>query len=382
MMIVDGQSLSKLRTRTSEKWSGSAEDVLPMPVAEMDFEIDQSIKDRLNALIDNSDTGYLGSTKELEANLSSFAKTRWGWDIDPEFIYTCGDVSVGMLEPTRMVMQPGEKIMLNTPVYMNMRNWANRVGAEIFDAPMAKSGMRFTLDFDAIEAGYKSGVKIHYLCNPHNPTGTVFEKAELSRLADLAQHYGVMVFSDEIHGAITYQSGAFVPFLSVSDAARKVGIAVTSASKAWNLAGLKCAQIVTADPAMKAMVDSMPASVRYSSSLFGAHASAVAYKATEWLDAALVTLDRNRRLLDRELRENLPTVNYRIPDASYLGWLDVTSLDLGEDPAKSILERGRLSLSNGILFGPDSQNFVRINFACNEEVITEGVNRLKRAANL
>jgi cystathionine beta-lyase len=95
MMIVDGQSLSKLRTRTSEKWSGSAEDVLPMPVAEMDFEIDQSIKDRLNALIDNSDTGYLGSTKELEANLSSFAKTRWGWDIDPEFIYTCGDVSVG-----------------------------------------------------------------------------------------------------------------------------------------------------------------------------------------------------------------------------------------------------------------------------------------------
>lgn len=353
-----------------------------MPVAEMDFEIDQSIKDRLNALIDNSDTGYLGSTKELEANLSSFAKTRWGWDIDPEFIYTCGDVSVGMLEPTRMVMQPGEKIMLNTPVYMNMRNWANRVGAEIFDAPMAKSGMHFTLDFDAIEAGYKSGVKIHYLCNPHNPTGTVFEKAELSRLADLAQHYGVMVFSDEIHGAITYQSGAFVPFLSVSDAARKVGIAVTSASKAWNLAGLKCAQIVTADPAMKAMVDSMPASVRYSSSLFGAHASAVAYKATEWLDAALVTLDRNRRLLDRELRENLPTVNYRIPDASYLGWLDVTSLDLGEDPAKSILERGRLSLSNGILFGPDSQNFVRINFACNEEVITEGVNRLKRAANL
>jgi cystathionine beta-lyase len=380
MIKVEGQSLAQLHTRTSEKWTGSEPDVLPMPVAEMDFEIDQSIKDRLHALVDNSDTGYLGSTKELEVNLATFAKNRWNWEIDPDFIYTCGDVGIGMSEPTRMVVQPGEKIMINTPVYMNMRNWANRVLAEVVDAPMLKNGMHFTLDFEAIEAGYRSGVKIHYLCNPHNPTGTVFSSEELSRLADLAYKYGVMVFSDEIHGPIAYESSAFVPFLSVSEAARSVGIAVTSASKAWNLAGLKCAQIITADPKMKEMIDSMPKSVRFSASLFGSHANAVAYTATEWLDAAIVTLDRNRRFLERELSQKLPTVDYRIPDASYLGWLDISSLNLGEDPSAAILEKGRLLVSNGILFGPDSQNFVRINFACSEEVISEGVNRLSVAA--
>jgi cystathionine beta-lyase len=185
-----------------------------------------------------------------------------------------------------------------------------------------------------------------------------------------------------MHGPITYEAEAFVPFLSVSDAARKVGMAVTSASKAWNLAGLKCAQIITADPHMKAIVDSMPMSVRFSASLFGSHASAVAFTSIEWLDAAILTLDRNRRFLKTELHDQLPSVEYRIPDASYLGWLDVTSLELGEDPAKTILEKGRLMLSNGILFGPDSQNFVRINFACNKEIITEGIKRLKLASNL
>lgn len=382
MITVEGQSLEMLRTRTSEKWTGSESDVLPMPVAEMDFELDIAIKERLHSLVNNSDTGYLGSTKELETNLASFAQKRWNWQVDPDYIYVCGDVAVGMLEPTRMIIKPGEKIMLNTPVYMNMRNWANRAQAEIIDAPMAKNGMHFTLDFEAIEAGYKNGVKIHYLCNPHNPTGTVFTHSELSRLADLAEKYNVMVFSDEIHGPITYEAEAFVPFLSVSDAARKVGMAVTSASKAWNLAGLKCAQIITADPNMKAIVDSMPMSVRFSASLFGSHASAVAFTSIEWLDAAILTLDRNRRFLKTELHDQLPSVEYRIPDASYLGWLDVTSLELGEDPAKTILEKGRLMLSNGILFGPDSQNFVRINFACNKEIITEGIKRLKLASNL
>jgi cystathionine beta-lyase len=381
MISIEGQSLEILRARTSEKWTGCPSDVLPMPVAEMDFELDEAIKERLHSLVNNSDTGYLGSTKELQTNLVSFAQKRWNWEIDPDHIYVCGDVAVGMLEPTRMIVKAGEKIMLNTPVYMNMRNWANRAQAEIVDAPMAKKGMHFTLDFEAIEAGYKNGVKIHYLCNPHNPTGTVFTHLELSRLADLAENYNVMVFSDEIHGPVAYESGAFVPFLSVSDAARKVGMAVTSASKAWNLAGLKCAQIVTADPHMKAIVDSMPMSVRFSASLFGSHASAVAFTATEWLDAAILTLDRNRRFLRTELHDQLPSVEYRIPDASYLGWLDVTSLDLGEDPARTILDKGKLMLSNGILFGPDSQNFVRINFACSKEIITEGIKRLKLAAN-
>jgi cystathionine beta-lyase len=380
MVNVDGQSLEILRKRTSAKWNTASHDVLPMPVAEMDFEIDPAIKARLHALVEASDTGYAGNLVELRTNLASYAKLAWNWELDPEQVYACGDVGVGMIETGRAVTKPGEKVMINTPVYMNMRNWASRLNLEVVDAQMIKNGMHYTLDFDAIEAGYKSGVKAHFFCNPHNPTGTVFTKEELSRLADLAKQYGVIVLSDEIHAPITYEKGAFVPFLNVSENAREVGICVTSASKAWNLAGLKCAQIITQHPKMHAVIESMPMGVRFSASHFGVHAGAVAFTCTDWLDAAMVTLDRNRKFLAKELAEKLPQVNYRVPDCSYLSWLDVTALDLGEDPSKTILERGKLLVSNGILFGPQSQSYVRLNFGTSAEIISQGVDRLVLAA--
>jgi cystathionine beta-lyase len=380
MTHVDGQPLDILYKRTSAKWTGSPSDILPMPVAEMDFEIDPAIKARLHALVDASDTGYAGNNLELRMNLAGFAKKAWNWELDPEQISTCGDVGVGMVEVGRAVTKPGEKVMINTPVYLNMRNWADRLNLEVVDAQMHKDGMHYTLDFDAIEAGYKSGVKAHFLCNPHNPTGTVFTKEELSRLADLAKKYGVIVLSDEIHAPITYEKGAFVPFLSVSETAREVGICVTSASKAWNLAGLKCAQIITQHEKTKAIIDAMPMGVRFGASHFGVHAGAVAFTCTDWLEGALKTLDRNRKLLASLLAEKLPQVHYRVPDCSYLAWLDVTELGLGEDPAKTIFDQGKLYVNSGILFGPQSANFVRMNFGTSAEIITEGVNRLVKAA--
>jgi cystathionine beta-lyase len=380
MTHVDGQPLDVLYKRTSAKWTGSPSDILPMPVAEMDFEIDPAIKARLHALVDASDTGYAGNNLELRMNLAAFAKKAWNWELDPEQISTCGDVGVGMVEVGRAVTKPGEKVMINTPVYLNMRNWADRLNLEVVDAQMHKDGMHYTLDFDAIEAGYKSGVKAHFLCNPHNPTGTVFTKEELSRLADLAKKYGVVVLSDEIHAPITYEKGAFVPFLSVSETAREVGICVTSASKAWNLAGLKCAQIITQHEKTKAIIDAMPMGVRFGASHFGVHAGAVAFTCTDWLEGAMKTLDRNRKLLATLLAEKLPQVHYRIPDCSYLAWLDVTELGLGEDPAKTIFDQGKLYVNAGILFGPQSANFVRMNFGTSAEIIAEGVNRLVKAA--
>ncbi len=380
MINVDGQSLEILRKRTSAKWTTAPSDVLPMPVAEMDFEIDPAIKARLHQLVEASDTGYAGDNTELRMNLAGYAKSAWNWELDPEQISTCGDVGVGMVEVGRAVTKPGEKVMINTPVYLNMRNWASRLNLEVVDAQMHKDGMRYTLDFDAIEAGYKSGVKAHFLCNPHNPTGTVFTKEELSHLADLAKQYGVIVLSDEIHAPITYEKGAFVPFLSVSETAREVGICVTSASKAWNLAGLKCAQIITQHEKTKAIIDGMPMGVRFGASQFGVHAGDVAFTCTDWLEGAMKTLDRNRKLLASLLAEKLPQVHYRVPDCSYLAWLDVRELGLGEDPAKTIFDQGKLYVNSGILFGPQSANFVRMNFGTSAEIITEGVNRLVKAA--
>ena len=376
MAKLSALPLAQLQQRKSAKWREFPADVLPLPVAEMDFEIAKPIRDVLSQMIGGSDTGYLGPIPELGINFAKFAKARWGWEIDPDQVFTATDVGVGMVEMARTVVKPGDLIMINSPVYHNMNNWITELACKPFDAPLIKDGLHYTIDLDAIEKGYKSGVKAHFLCSPHNPVGTVFTKAELAILAELAKKYGVTVFSDEIHAPLTYNAADFTPFLAVSETAREVGICVTAASKSWNLAGLKCATIITAHPKQYERAKAMPMAVHYRASLFGAVASATAYECVDWLDSAIETMDSNRKFIAKLLTEKLPSVGYRIPDCSYLAWLDLTSLNLGANPSEILLEKGRLALNSGITFGPESGQFVRLNFATSEEIIAEAISRI------
>jgi len=376
MTKLSALPLSQLQKRRSAKWREFPSDVLPLPVAEMDFEIAKPIRDVLEEMIKGSDTGYLGPIPELGINLAKFSKARWGWEIDPEQVFTATDVGVGMVEMARTVVNPGDSIMINSPVYHNMNNWIAELKCKSYDAPLTKTGLHYTLDLDAVERGYKAGVKAHFLCNPHNPVGTVFNKEELAALAELAKKYGVTVFSDEIHAPLTYDAKQFVPFLAVSETAREVGICVTAASKSWNLAGLKCATIITAHPKQLERAKSMPMAVHYRASLFGAVASAVAYECADWLDSAIATMESNRRFLANLLSKELPNVGYRIPDFSYLAWLDLKKLNLGENPSEVLLEKGKLAVNAGVMFGAESASFVRLNFATSEEIISEAISRM------
>jgi cystathionine beta-lyase len=381
MTKLSALPLSQLQKRRSAKWREFPSDVLPLPVAEMDFEIAKPIRDVLEEMIKGSDTGYLGPIPELGINLAKFSKARWGWEVDPEQVFTATDVGVGMVEMARTVVNPGDSIMINSPVYHNMNNWIAELKCKSFDAPLIKTGLHYTLDLDAVERGYKAGVKAHFLCNPHNPVGTVFNKEELAALAEIAKKYGVTVFSDEIHAPLTYDATQFVPFLAVSETAREVGICVTAASKSWNLAGLKCATVITAHPKQQERAKAMPAAVHFRASLFGAVASATAYQCSDWLDSAIETFDGNRNYLKKLLTQSLPTVGYRVPDFSYLAWLDLTSLNLGENPAQTLLEKGKLALNAGAMFGADSGNFVRLNFATSEEILDEAISRIAECVN-
>ena len=376
MTKLSALPLSQLQKRRSAKWREFPSDVLPLPVAEMDFEIAKPIRDVLEEMIKGSDTGYLGPIPELGINLAKFSKARWGWEIDPEQVFTATDVGVGMVEMARTVVNPGDLIMINSPVYHNMNNWITELKCKFHDAPLTKAGLHYTIDLNAIERGYAAGVKAHFLCNPHNPVGTVFTREELAELAELAKKYGVTVFSDEIHAPLTYDAKNFVPFLAVSETAREVGICVTAASKSWNLAGLKCATVVTAHPKQQERAKSMPEAVHFRASLFGAVASATAYECVDWLDGAIETFESNRKYLKNLLTQSLPAVGYRVPDFSYLAWLDLSGLNLGENPAQVLLEKGKLALNAGITFGPESGNFVRLNFATGEEMLDEAVSRI------
>ena len=372
--------LAKLQERSSAKWRDFAKDVLPLPVAEMDYEIALPIREKLTQMISQSDTGYLGGMPELAESLAFFAKSRWNWDVDVDSVFPATDVGVGVIEMTRMIVQPGDGIVLNSPVYHNIGNWIDELKCHRVDAPLKRDGLTYSLDFEAVEKAYASGAKAHFLCHPANPVGAIFSREDLVTLAELAKKYSVVIVSDEIHGPLVYSEGAFVPFLAVSDTAREVGFCVTSASKSWNLAGLKCAQIVTGSDRFRAIAKSMPPAVLWRASLFGAVAASVAYRCIDWLDSANATNDRNRRYLKEILESSVPQVGYRIPDGGYLAWLDLGALNLGSNPTERLLKEAKVAFNSGASFGPGHDQFVRLNFATSEEIIAEAVRRIASLA--
>ena len=372
--------LAELRKRKSVKWRRYPADVLPLPVAEMDFHIADPIKTALRDMIDRSDTGYLGPFPELFDAFRDFSKERWNWQIDVSHMRIATDVGVGVVEVARTLLKPGEKMMINSPVYDNMWNWVKELGAELVDVPLKENNLDYRLDLDAVESAYRAGVKVHLLCHPHNPVGIIHKRSELEKLADLAVKYGVTIISDEIHAPITYPKNEFVPFLLVSQAARECGVTVTSASKAFNLAGLKCAMIITGGEALKNQINAMPLSVGFRASLFGAVAATAALRdGKAWLDGCLITLDQNRTLLRNLILAKLPAVGYRIPDFGYLAWLDLTSLNLGSDPCATLLERGKVAINGGLMYGPRHSQFARFNFGTSPEIITEAIDRIVRS---
>lgn len=374
---VDALPLEDLRTHRSTKWRDFPADVLPLPVAEMDFPVAAPIRELLLEMVSCSDLGYLGPAPELSLAFQSFALTRWKWELDPAQVHLATDVGVGVVEVLRLFAQAGDQVLLSSPVYHNFYTWIREAHLKSVDVPFESNGLEWNINFDAIETAYQNGVKIHLLCNPHNPLGRLYTKEELTRIAILAEQYSVLVISDEIHGPLTFPGSAFVPFLSIGRVAESVGVVITAASKAWNIAGLKCALVVSQSEKMTAELKRLPPAMHYRASLLGAFASATAFaECGDWLDAVIRKLDSNRRFLQQLLRINIPEIKYRMPDNSYLAWLDLSALGLGENPAKVLLDRGRVGLNEGGSFGPNTSQFVRLNFATSESILTEAVDRM------
>ena len=374
--------LSELQTHRSEKWRSFPKDVLPLPVAEMDFPVADPIRQTLREMIDHSDLGYLGPIPEMGTAFADFAKRRWGWDVDPLQVRIAADVGVGIVEVLRVITKPGDKVLINSPIYPNFFTWCKETHLVEVDVPLTQSetqinGSNWILDWDGIEKAYASGIKAHLISNPHNPLGRVYTREELSRFADLAKKHNVYLLSDEIHAPLTFAEHTFTPFLAVSETAREVGITITAASKGWNIAGLKCAIIVTENAQVHETLNAIAPATHYRASLLGAFASVTAFEKGEpWLDALMVQLDHNRNLVASLIESKTPGVGYRIPHCSYLAWLDLTSFNLGEDPSAVLREKGKVAFVQGLRFGVQSTQFVRLNFATSPEILEEAFNRL------
>ena len=381
---VSAPNLAELQTHRSEKWRGFASDVLPLPVAEMDYPVAQPIRDLLSEMVAKSDLGYLGSIPELGQGFAYFAGTRWNWEVDPLQVRAATDVGVAVVEILRVFTQPGDSILLSSPVYHNFYNWINETKLNLVDVPFERTGDEssnpWEMNWDGIEKAYASGLKVHILCSPHNPLGRIYSKEELLRLVALAKRYEVLIISDEIHAPLTYKDKSFTPMLSLGKEAEEVSITVTAASKGWNIAGLKCAIIVTQNEALKSKLDSMPIAVHYRASLLGGFATAIAFaEGGVWLDSVIENLDHNRRMIKELLSSQLPSVRYHLPNNSYLAWLDLEALNLGEDPSITLLEKGRVAFNAGHTYGKQCSQYVRLNFATSPTIVTEAIHRIARA---
>ncbi len=370
--------LDSLRQKTSSKWRRYDPDVLPMHVAEMDFDVAPEIKQAIIERVDRGDLGYLGPIPELGEATANFANSRWGWQLDPKLVTPAIDVGVAAVEIFRVLAQPGDKVLINSPVYTNFYTWISESKLELVDVPLRPENDVWKLDLAGIEDAFRSGVKVFLLCNPQNPVGRVHRNSELEAIAMLADKYGVFVISDEIHAPLTYPEVEFTPYLSVAGSAN--GYALSSASKAWNIAGLKAAVIVSGSAAAAKRISTMPPAVHWRTSIIGAFATVAAFNnATTWLDETISQLDHNRRLVADLLVSKLPAVGYQIPESSYLAWLDLSAFGQNSSWHDQILARGRLAIVPGQEYGKPYPNFVRLNFATYPNVITAGIERLAKS---
>ncbi|WP_276073291.1 MalY/PatB family protein [Mycobacterium paraense] len=374
------------------KWRAHTDDVLPLWVAEMDVNLAPTVADALRRAIDIGDTGYPCGTAFAEA-VSEFASRRWQWhDLDVGRTAIVPDVMLGVVETLRLVTDRGDAVVVNPPVYAPFYAFVAHDGRRVIEAPLDAGG-RIDLGSlaDAFGRAVASGGKAAYLlCNPHNPTGTVHTAEELRQVAELARRFGVRVVSDEIHAPVILPGARFVPYLTVPGAEN--ALAVTSASKAWNLSGLKAA-LAIAGPEAAADLRRMPEEVSHGPSHFGIIAHAEAFRSGgDWLDALLGGLDENRTLLGELVAEHLPGVNYQWPQGTYLAWLDCRKLGFAEQaadglavvadlagPARWFLDHARVALSSGHVFGTGGAGHVRLNFATSKAILGEALSRMGSA---
>jgi cystathionine beta-lyase len=362
--------------RSSVKWTRYAPDVIPLSVAEMDFAVAPSVAETIVERVRASDFGYIDSPGPLAGAFAEFASTRWNWTVDPSAVRVTTDVSAAIAETLRYGIPRGGTVVINPPVYTAFYELIDEVAAERREVPLLVDGTTWSLDLAGLEREFAAGADAFLLCNPQNPIGVVFDADTLSEVARLAAKYDVLVISDEVHAPLTHPGVTFVPFL---DIARRYGarcICVTSASKGWNLAGTKCALMVAGDERALAILDSFPDEVTCRTSILGLHANLTAFSAIDWLDDTIDRVVANDELLARLLREQLPDAVYHRPTASYLGWIDLRSFRLGQDPAAILIDSARVALNGGHLYGAAYEGFVRINLACDPDVLIEAVRRI------
>ena len=382
--VIDATTVATLRARGSFKWTAPGPDGFGAAVAEMDFGAAPAILDALASLSDTANFGYLPRylADELAAACAEFQKRRFGWDVDPAQVHHVPDVIKALEIAITRFSRPGSPVILPTPAYMPFLTVPGFLGREIIQVRMLDRDGSFRFDLDAIEDAFRAGGHLLIFCNPYNPLGRVFTREEMTRLAEVVGRHGGRVFADEIHAPLVYPGLRHVPYASTSDAAAGHALTATSASKAWNLPGLKCAEVILTNEPDRQAWEEMGFFASHGASNPGVVANIAAFRHGEaWLDEVLAYLDDSRHLLADLLGRHLPQLRYRPPEGTYLAWLDCTAMDLPASPGELVTERAHVTVIDGPACGDGGAGSFRLNFATPHPVLAEIVERIAAVLN-
>ena len=364
---------------------GKPADILPLWVADMDFQTAPAILERLEETVKHGIFGYSDGKEGYFAAVQNWYRERFGWETKPEWLVKTPGVVFALAAAVRAYTKEGDGVLLQQPVYYPFSEVITDNGRKVVNSPLKITDGYYTMDFDDLETKIvENKVKLFLLCSPHNPVGRVWSEEELRRVGEICLRHGVLVVSDEIHSDFTYGENIHHVFASLDEKYAAITTTCTAPSKTFNIAGLQISNIWISNPELRARFRAEVTAAGYSQvNLMGLVACQAAYETgEEWLKELKIYLEGNLDYVRTFLKENLPEIKLTEPEGTYLLWLDFKSLGMKEEQLKDLVEnKAKLWLDSGAMFGPDGEGFERINIACPREILKQALTQLAESVH-
>jgi len=381
--IIDRHGTNCLKWDFADKVFGTS-DLLPMWVADMDFEAPAEVQEALKKRAEHRIYGYTGCPDSYYEALISWMYIHHQWQIEREWILHTPGLVPAINFATQAYTAPGDRIVVPTPVYPPFLEAVKNNNRILLTSELLYDNSYYKIDFDDFEEKCKSGAKMILLCSPHNPVGRVWTESELTRLAELCKKYSIIIVSDEIHCDIVYQGAKHIPMASLSEDIAKQTITLIAPSKTFNIAGLSTSSVVISDDSLREKFANLLDSLGlHGGNLFGIEGFRAAYACgSDWLKQVLVYLEQNYRFISKFLKEDIPDITLTKLEGTYLAWLDFKKLQMTQKELNDFIKyEAKLGLNDGLTFGPGGEGFMRLNFACPRAILHEGLIKLKNAVN-
>ena len=374
---------AELRARPGIKCHRYSDDVLPAWIAEMDFDVAESIHTTMQRIVAGGVYGYEDPTlyPSLAEAFAQYMRHRYSWQVDVERVLPVADLVEALFAAVGAFSERGQRVVLQSPIYPPFINCVREMGRQVVEHPLRDDRARFVLDTSGLLQLIDADTRLLLLCNPHNPTGRVFERPELEAIAAAAVERDLVVVADEVHADLAYPGSTHIPFGSLAPEVAARTVTITSATKAYNIPGLRCGLIHFGSTALREKFRTrIPDRLLGKVNRFGVEATVAAWSnCRDWFQQVMDALQKNRQRVGAFIASELPAVRHYSPEAGYLAWLDCRELTLPRPPQQFFLEHARVALSDGTEFGTPGQGHVRLNFGTSQPILDELLERMAEA---